>query len=380
LQITDIQLFNEEINWSLLEVNPDTNFVLANGQVIYDIRFDSTAKWNLCPENLSLMYKNNYITFNFIGITQASPKKVKYQFILEGNDNSWSIPTLHTEAHYSNLSPGRYTFKVKAMSGDGYWGNEVQYPFVIRPPWWLTWQAYVGYALLFLSLIYSAFRIQKQRTIKNEQLKAQQKQAILNERLRISRELHDEVGATLSGISMYSHIAKEQNKSQDRQVVDNSLTIMQESAGEMVNKLNDIVWLLNPEQASLQKLMEKLEDYTRQMAQAKNIHVSTTLPSTISAIELPVEDRKNIYLILKEAINNSVKYSRATALDLHIRDFDHTLEFLLKDNGTGFNFESVRKGNGLENMRSRAADIGAALSIDSTDQGTVVRLQCKIPQ
>jgi signal transduction histidine kinase len=266
------------------------------------------------------------------------------------------------------------------MSGDGYWGNEVQYPFVIRPPWWLTWQAYVGYAILFLSLIYSAFRIQKQRTIKNEQLKAQQKQAILNERLRISRELHDEVGATLSGISMYSHIAKEQNKSQDRQVVDNSLTIMQESAGEMVNKLNDIVWLLNPEQASLQKLMEKLEDYTRQMAQAKNIHVSTTLPTTISAIELPVEDRKNIYLILKEAINNSVKYSRATALDLHIRDFDHTLEFLLKDNGTGFTFESVRKGNGLENMRSRAADIGAALSIDSTDQGTVVRLQCKIPQ
>ena len=124
---------------------------------------------------------------------------------------------------------------------------------------------------MFLGLIISGQRYQKQRTITTERKKAEQKQAILNERLRISRDLHDEVGATLSGISMYSHIAKEQVQSKNQGDLLTSLSIMQDSAGDMVDKLSDIVWLLNPDQASLQKLVEKLEIYGRQIAEIKAI-------------------------------------------------------------------------------------------------------------
>src|SRR6185436_16736123 len=107
--------------------------------------------------------------------------------------------------------------------------------------------AYAGIGVVLIAGGYGFYRFRKRK-------KLQSQQALMNERLRISRELHDEVGATLSGIAMYSHLTKEQIKNAQINEVEKSLNIMQQSSGEMVNKLNDIVWLINPDQDSLQKL------------------------------------------------------------------------------------------------------------------------------
>ena len=209
------------------------------------IKFDGITKWYGLPEHLSLAHNNNNITFNYIGITMHQPKKVRYQYKMEGNDVNWSALTDRTDATYANLPHGSYSFKVKAMNSEGYWSHEYHYPFIIRPPWWLTWWSYSLYGVTFLSLLYMGQRYQKTTYHFTEQKKAEQKQAILNERLRISRDLHDEVGATLSGIVMYSHLAKSQAE-QGIKEVENSLNIVQETASEMVDKLNDVVWLINP--------------------------------------------------------------------------------------------------------------------------------------
>jgi len=229
-------------------------------------------------------------------------------------------------------------------------------------------------------MMYAGQYYLKRRTILTEQEKSKQKQAILNERLRISRDLHDEVGATLSGISMYSHIAKEQIKAQSREGLFSSLNIMQESSGDMVKKLNDIIWLLNPEQARLQQLVEKLEEYIRQLAEYKNVSVSVDIIDHISAIELPLEVRRNIYLIFKEAINNSFKYSQADSISLTIRSAEANLEFILQDDGVGFDIETVKRGNGLNNMQSRAKEIGATIRMDSAPgRGTRLSLTYRLP-
>lgn len=145
IQISNIALFNENINWINLEKKKDTTLILGNGVHVGNFRFDSLSRWNSIPENLSLAYNNNYLTIKFIGITTRSPYKVRYQYKLDGIDENWSAVTERTEAPYGNLPHGSYTFHVKAMNSEGYWSNELFYRFIIRPPWWKTWWAYGSY-------------------------------------------------------------------------------------------------------------------------------------------------------------------------------------------------------------------------------------------
>jgi two-component system, NarL family, sensor histidine kinase UhpB len=248
-----------------------------------------------------------------------------------------------------------------------------------------------GLVMLALLLFFAFNNFLKQKKInrlaadahakQKTELELQNTQALLSERLRISSELHDEVGATLSGISMYSHLTKEQMKHAQTAAVEKSLNIMQESSGDMVNKLNDIVWLLNPVQDTLQKLIQRLEEYAGEMTAIKNMKFQTAVPDQFLAQSLPVESRRNIYLFCKEAINNAVKYSEAGLLGLTVKENSNLLEVIISDNGKGFDVESVKRGNGLDNMQKRADELGADFNIQSKHcEGCVVSLKLKITQ
>jgi signal transduction histidine kinase len=232
---------------------------------------------------------------------------------------------------------------------------------------------YVCIGAILIVSGYGFYRYTRRRKLQNQQV-------VLNERLRISRELHDELGSTLSGIAMYSHLTREQIKTGKTQEVEKSLNNMQQTAGSMVDKLKDIVWLVNPEQDSLLKLMERLEDYGEEMAMLKNTEIKISIPAKVSAINLPVESRRNIYLFCKEALNNAVKYSDAGLIELMMKELDHKkIELSISDNGKGFDTTAVKKGNGLVNMQQRAADVnGVFLLISSPGHGTTVSLVCKI--
>jgi len=181
IQLTGVALFSENIPWqSLLTGNSDstgiyrpkdTNIVLGNGINVHDVYFDSVNKWYSIPQHLSLANDNNNIAFQFVGITTASPRKVKYQYKLEGQDDNWSALTGRSEATYGNLPHGNYTFRVKAMNGDGYWSNEYHYSFTIRPPWWHTWWAYTIFGLTFLGIIYAVFRYRLNKVRRDHEIK-----------------------------------------------------------------------------------------------------------------------------------------------------------------------------------------------------------------
>lgn len=228
-----------------------------------------------------------------------------------------------------------------------------------------NWVIFLATAFL-VSAIISFLLFNRYRLIKQ----MQNTEALIKQRERISRELHDEIGATLSGISMYSHLAKEQLNDVVNPGMIQSLNIIQQNAGEMVNKLNDIVWLTNPGNDNLQQLMQRLEDYAIQMAAAKNIIVKSNFNELARNILLPAEDRQNIYLIFKEGINNAVKYSKASMLVMTSKQIGSQFIITLSDNGIGFNYAEIKKGNGLENMKHRAKEINAKFSIDTSDKGT----------
>lgn len=229
-----------------------------------------------------------------------------------------------------------------------------------------------GAVLILIAGFFLIYRYrEKNRTAKH--------QALLQERLRISRELHDEVGATLSGIVMYSHLTKQQVRSDDAGAVEQSLTIMQQSSEEMVGKLNEIVWLVNPEKDTLPKLVQRLEEYARNIATAKNMKVEFISPPALPETGLSFERRRNIYLIAKEAINNAIKYSGGNLLSLFVQVQAEKLTIIISDNGKGFDTLQVHPGNGLVNMRTRAAEVGARLVLTSAPgKGTTIAIECQI--
>ncbi len=217
--------------------------------------------------------------------------------------------------------------------------------------------------------------------IKNEniEIKLKQTKIISAERERISGELHDEVRSMLSGIAMYSHLAKEQIKANKTIEINQSLDIMHQASSDMVNKLNDIVWFIQPEHDTLEKLLERLTDYTYKMAAIKDIRVKINMSDYLSNIVLPIGVRRNIYLLFKEAINNVVKYSKATLIEFQVTNGDKVLHMLLKDNGVGYDTQNSSKGNGIHNMQKRAKEIGAALDIiSSKEKGTEISIKLEI--
>ena len=195
IQLTGIALFNENIAWTSLTSSAlqsasakeqgsrnnffvkDTTITLGNGVKVGNLKFDGLSPWYNLPENLSLAYNNNYLTFNFIGITMAQPKKVKYQYKLEGIDENWSALTSRNEAPYGNLPPGNYTFMVKAMNSEGVWSDEFTYTFSIRTPWWNTWWAYLCYVIVLGLLAKQIHIYQKAKTIRIEREKSREKES-----------------------------------------------------------------------------------------------------------------------------------------------------------------------------------------------------------
>jgi len=194
IQLTRIALFNENIAWVNLTSSvsqglepsskekgsgnnfsvKDTSIVLGNGVSVGSFEFDGLSRWYNLPENLSLAYNNNYLTFNFIGITMAQPKKVKYLYKLEGIDKNWSALTTSNSAPYGNIPQGTYTFKVKAMNSEGIWSKPFEYSFTIRPPWWKTWWMYTIYVISTLLLI-GGFIKWRERNLKREKTVLEEK-------------------------------------------------------------------------------------------------------------------------------------------------------------------------------------------------------------
>ena len=237
---------------------------------------------------------------------------------------------------------------------------------------------------MLIDIIFFQLALLKRWNGQEKQLAIEKLQSQLElERLRnkISGELHDDIGSTLSGISMYSHITNEQLQSGNYEKVKNSIGVIQKSANEIVGKLSDLVWAINPRQESFTTIMEKIEEYGNDMCKAKGIGFTTNFANATSREDMPMESRLQVYLILKEAINNAVKYSSAGNIHLHIERQETSFLIEVKDDGIGFAAGVDFFGNGLKNMTKRSQEIGAKLMILSEKgNGTTVKLFVKITQ
>ncbi|MBL7702898.1 MAG: hypothetical protein JNM14_11660 [Ferruginibacter sp.] len=239
--------------------------------------------------------------------------------------------------------------------------------------------AYLLAALLLVAGTYGYFRFKKQSKIKAGQ-------KLLKERLAISQDLHDNIGSTLSSVSVYSQVARIHGANKEYAEMNELLEKISKASGETVAEMNDIVWAINPRNDNMEKIIERMASFTGPLAAARNIHFNLEYDQPVLLLQLDMDKRKNFYLIFKEAVTNAIKYSGAAELSTNIRVTDKNLILTVKDNGTGFNAENEMAGNkltlsgyGLYNMHKRAKELNGQLTINSsTGSGTEVMLTLPI--
>lgn len=206
------------------------------------------------------------------------------------------------------------------------------------------------------------------------------KQEIAIERMRsrIATDLHDDIGSTLSGISIFSEMGYNETEGKSP-IAAELFRRIGESSLSMLDAMDDIVWAINPENDSLQPLVVRMRDFATGILEAKQIAFTLRMPSDSQDIKLSMNERKNIYLIFKEGIHNLVEHSNCTNSLIGINMNKNILRLYIEDDGEGFDPLTVRNGNGLKNMRRRAESIGASISIESAPRkGTKVAVQLKI--
>jgi len=215
IQLTGIQLFNENIPWVTLCAKKHKKLILSNGVNIDNVKFENLTQWYNLPQNLILPYNINFITFNFIGITQKQNRKIKYQYKLEGLENNWSTITNRIEASYGNLSHGNYIFKVKARNSEGYWSKEFNYPFTISPVWWKTWLAKITLIVLIILLIIGYIKLREYRIKRDKKLleiKVKEQTYELHEKNEVLSTKNEEITAQRNEIEAQRDLVTQQKE------------------------------------------------------------------------------------------------------------------------------------------------------------------------
>ncbi len=317
---------------------------------------------------ITLKYKENTLTFEFAALSYFQNHDNHYAYMLEGVDHDWIFSDTRRYVTYSKLAPGDYTFKVKASNSDGVWNETgAQLQMTITPPWWQRTWFIILCVMVTIAILYFIRRYEQNRKKQLEAVRA-----------RISRDLHDDMGSTLQSISVMSEIARMKSQSGNQQESIPMIEKIGSASREMVEKMNDIVWAVNPKNDNFENIILHMRAFGGELLAGKDIALHFKADSGLNNIRLSMEKRKSFFLVYKEALNNAYKYSGAKNVNVEISRTHHTLTLVVEDDGVGFNMHEDRLktgGNGLKNMNTRAAEMNGNVSIISAPgRGTKVSL------
>jgi signal transduction histidine kinase/ligand-binding sensor domain-containing protein len=318
------------------------------------------------------------LTFTYAALDYTDPGRNEYSHQLEGFDPTWSVPSTSRTASYTNLPPGRYLLRVRGTNSDGYWNETgLSVPVVVVPAVWETLWFRGGMVALVLLLV-SGGTAALQHLRHRRTLEAlAYRQALQDERARISRDMHDEVGAGITEIALLSEVAL-------RSPVPPAgspppMQTVAERARGLIATLGEIIWAITPEHDAIEHLGPYLREYAGNFLEhaglAARVHVD--LAAWRGAVH--ADFRRNLLLILKEGLANAARHADARSMRVSAVATATTLVLEIEDDGRGFSVHppaAPEPHHGLRNMHRRAAAMGGVLTIRSAPtEGTLVRLQ-----
>jgi signal transduction histidine kinase len=325
-------------------------------------------------KSISVSTHAQRLVIGFTAVSLSAPENVYFRYRLDGYDPAWSESGKERRATYSRLPPGRYTFRVAACDEAGPWNEAAaSIAFEIKPTLWQSpWVRGMG-LLLFTAVVALGVRHFSLGKVRRRLREAEQKAILERERARIARDMHDELGATLTHIALLGDLQSSAPAAPDSPNGRSSL--ISETARSALASLDEIVWAVNPSNDSMDHLLEYLGQYAAEYLCAAGIRCRLEFPEGVSKGVVSGDARHQFFLAAKEVLHNVVKHSGATEVTLRA-DLSAALTLRIEDDGRGFTGAPLdRFANGLRNIEARLSQSGGAARIDSAaGRGTCVTL------
>jgi signal transduction histidine kinase/streptogramin lyase len=363
------------------DVQPNTNpppvvieSVLVDGVPQRENPLGST--W---PQAIVLQPENEQLEIHFTALSFSAPKGARFgaqfKYQLEGHDNKATDIGAERVARFGRLTPGSYVFHVSACNEDGFWNTAgASVAIIVEPPFWRKPWFVTASLLGFLAALAGAIYLISTAKLRRQLRLAQQKELIEGERARIARDLHDQLGANLTQITLLGEMA-EADKELPKEIEQHAGQICA-TARETTRALDEIVWAVNPSNDTLESLANYACKYAQDYFAMAGVRYRSELPSGLPPTPILPEVRHNVFLAYKEAVNNVVKHARATEAHVKLELAPDRFILSVADNGRGLGDLSQKKlRNGLKNMRRRLADAHGEFEIaPAAGGGTIVKL------
>ncbi len=355
--------------------------------IIEEVRVDGNVQWTgtsvagAQPVQLDIGPGRHQLEFSYTGLSFTAPDRVRFKYMLDGLDPGWIDASGTRTATYSAVPPGHYEFKVMARNSDGVWSAAAaQVAMSIRPHVWETWWFQgLGIVVLLAVVGGGVWSYEHRRTHRRlEQIERQQ--ALERERVRVARDLHDELGAGLTEIGLLGALAKRTNTAPDR--VREHLAHITGKAREMVTSLDEIVWSINPKNDSLVSLSKYFCEYVQQFLQLTPIRCRIEVADDLSDCPLTSEQRHHLLMAFKEALTNVVRHAQASEVRIGMAMANGDFIITVADDGRGFASASSAEGaDGLLNLSRRMDQLAGRCDVQTgPGRGTTVKLIMPLPK
>lgn len=320
---------------------------------------------------INLKYKENLLGLTLQALEYSDPESCLIRYKMDGVDKDTVQVPSGTVVRYPNLAPGEYTFNLWASNSDGVWNPNVhRLSIKIQAAFWQTSWFKVLIISSLGAILFLYFYQRDQQRLQVQRL-----------RNNLSKDLHDELGSTLSSISIFSESASRMDGPQSKQFEQIGIRVR-----EAMDNISDMVWAIKPQNDSMPAIIRRMKLFAAETLEPLNIQIEFIIDDEVLSLKLLAEKRKDFYLIFKEAINNAAKYSGATKVEITLETKHRNLLLCVKDNGIGFEHlamplakENSRHGNGLYNMHARAGTLKGKITIQtSPGNGTMLRLEIPV--
>lgn len=279
-----------------------------------------------------------------------------------GERSPWKSAGTERGLTLPSMASGDYRLQIAADTT--LTGSVAGFRFSVKPPWWRQWwfviMCVLGVGGLFLA--FYSYRMQ-------------QILAVQQVRNRISRDLHDDVGAALSSIRILSDVADQKLRRHEYVQAQTLLGKVNEQAAQITESMSDTIWAIKPGNDGLDQIMSRLRQQFGDVADSAEVRLTVTGPEGVSLREFSIDARKHMYLIAKEAVHNALRHSRCQSVRVAFAVGKNVLEISVADDGIGFDAAACN-GNGLVNMQQRAAQLGGEVQVEN---GSGTRVTCHVP-
>lgn len=323
---------------------------------------------------VELAHDARSLSIEYGALNFFSDQATRFSYRVADMDSTWNNLGSATRLDLNDLPPGTHLIEVRANSGGTSWtARPLAVTVHVLPPIWDTWWFRIAVVLLAIALAWFGVRSYVRERLREQRERMEREQAILSERVRIAGDMHDDLGAGLSALKLKSEMALRVEKDPAKR---EQLGALANTAGELIGSMRQIIWTMNGDQASVEDLVVYATSYARNYCEQNGLVIEVKADGPWPAVQLSTEQRRNVFLVVKEALHNVVKHAHAKHVTIRM-DWHDGLVVELTDDGVGLARGAERgQGNGLRNMEKRISAVGGSLTLaGGTEGGTRIRFQ-----